>query len=98
MEEIGILCRRDGGCQGLGEVMVRVDEAWQDEVICEVDHGIGRGGKCTRRADLLNEAIANKQATIADLPLVIIHGHDIGVLNKKRRHGDTFSRVFGVGQ
>ena len=78
--------------------MVRVDEAWQDEVIGEVEHGIGRGGKCIRRADLLNEAIANKQTTIANLPLVIIHGHDIGVLNKKRCHGDTCSWVFGVGQ
>ena len=96
-EEIGVLGGRDGARQGLVEVMVRVDEAWQDDVIGEVEHDIGRGGQCTRRADLLNEAITNKQTTIADLPLVIIHGHNIGVLNQQRRHGDTFSRVFGVG-
>jgi len=31
-EEIGVLGGRDGARQGLIEVMVRVDEAWQDEV------------------------------------------------------------------
>jgi hypothetical protein len=40
--------------------MVRVDEAWQDEVIGEVEHFLGSGGKFMRRADLLNEAIAHK--------------------------------------
>ena len=77
--------------------MVRVDEAWQDEVIFEVEHFIGSGGKFTCRADLLNEAIANKQTASGNLPLAIIHGNDIGVLNKKSRHWDKFSQVSGVG-
>src|SRR5215471_18598658 len=87
-EEIGVLGGREGARQGLVEVMVRIDEVWQDEVIGEVEYRIGRGGQCTRRADLLNEAIANKQTTSGNLPLAIIHGNDIGVLNQKRSHVD----------
>jgi len=33
---------------------------WQGEVPREVEHFLGRGGQVRRRADLLDEAIANR--------------------------------------
>src|SRR5215813_8930249 len=76
--------------------MVRVDETWQDEVPREVEHFLGRGGQVRRRADLLDEAIANKQTTIGNLPLAVIHGHDVGMCDKQRRHVDHFYRMVEV--
>ena len=45
VEEIGILRGRDGACEGLVEVMMRVDEPRQDDVTLEVEHFIGGGGQ-----------------------------------------------------
>ena len=82
VEEIGILRGRDGARQGLVEVMVRVDQPRQDDVTLEVEHFVGGCGKLAHRPDFLDEAAANKKTTTGNLPLMVIHGDDVGVLDQ----------------
>jgi hypothetical protein len=37
-------------------------------------------------ADLLDEAVTNKKTTLGNLPLMVVHGDDMGVFDEKGCH------------
>jgi hypothetical protein len=67
-------------------MMVRVDQPRQNDVIFEVKHLIGCRWKFTRRPNLLDEAAANKKATIGNLPLMVIHSNNVGIFDEEGSH------------
>jgi len=86
-KEIGILRGRDGARQGLVEVMVRIDQPRQNDMTVQVEHFIGFVGQTGSLIYLFNEAIANKKTTIGNLPLMVVHGDNVGVFDEKGCHG-----------
>jgi len=87
VEEIGILRGRESACEGLIKVMVRIDETGQDDMNFEINHIISRLGKRARRADLINESVSNEKTPPGNFPLMVVHGHKVGILDKKSRLG-----------
>jgi len=82
VEEIGILCGRDGAREGLVEVMVRVDQPRHENVTAEIEDFISGTWEISSFTNLFDEAIANKKTTFRKLGLVVVHGEDVGVLDE----------------
>jgi hypothetical protein len=66
--------------------MVRVDQPWQNNVTLEVENFVGIVGQTDGFPYLLDKAVTNKKTTIGKLPLMVVHGHDVGVFDKKSCH------------
>lgn len=81
VEEVGILRGRDGAREGLVEVVMRVDEAREEEVTFEVEGFIGCGVQTFSLPDLLDETIADEKTTIGDFGVVVVHGEEVGVFD-----------------
>ena len=81
VEEVGILRGRDGACEGLVKVMVRIDQTRQDDMPFEIEHFIGSGWQAGRLPDLLNKTIADENSTVRNFGLVVIHGNNIYVFD-----------------
>ncbi len=82
VEEIGILRGRDGTRQRLVEVMVCVDQPRQDDVPLQIEHFVRVVGQTGSLPYPLDESAANKKTTIGNLPLMVIHSDNVGVLDE----------------
>jgi hypothetical protein len=91
-KEIVVLRARKVAGQGLVEVVVRVDEARQDDLAAEVEHRVGRRRQLRRRTDLPDDAVDRIEAGALQLAALAIHGdEDIGVLGEQGRHAVRIS-------
>lgn len=87
VEEIGILCGGDSARESLIKMMVRVDQARQDDMTRQVDDFIGGGWKCAHRSDFFDEAAADEHAAFGDFGLAVVHSNDMGVFDEEGGHG-----------
>ncbi|GMV32578.1 MAG: hypothetical protein AMXMBFR60_04070 [Chloroflexota bacterium] len=65
---------------------MRVDQARQDDVTFEVKDFVGGGWQTGSLPYFFDESAPDKDAAIRDLGLAVIHGDDMGVLDKKGCH------------
>lgn len=80
-EQVGIL--GDDAGQALIEMMVGVDEARQNDMVAQVEDGVGRLGQVGGRTDGLDHVIAHEQPAAGDLATVVVHGDEhFGILDK----------------
>ena len=68
-------------------MMMGVYEAGENDMPFEIEHFIGGIGQFAHRADLLDESAANKETTLGNLPLMVVHGYDGCVFYEKGSHG-----------
>ena len=62
--------RQERRGEGPIKVMVRIDEAGQNDVTFEVEHFIGGLRQFLLRADLFDEAVAHEKTTLGNFPRV----------------------------
>jgi hypothetical protein len=74
-KQVVVLRGRDGACQGLVQMVVRIDQARQHDLSGRVDHRVGRVGQLIARADRSDDAVFRIQAGTGDLPACSIHRH-----------------------
>ena len=87
-KEIRVLTRREIPCQHLVEVVMAVDQSWQDNLPGQVEHRIGGLRELVRGADLLDHAVAGEQPRIPQLAPLAIHRHeDVRIFRQQGRHG-----------
>ena len=67
-EEVVVLRAGKVARQRLVEMVVRVDEARQDDLAAEVDHRIGGCRQLLGRSDLLDDAVLGIEAGVASVP------------------------------
>lgn len=87
VEEVGVLRGRDGAGEGLVEVMMRVDEAGEEDVTLEVEDFVGFAGQIANLSYLFNETVSDKKSAVWDFSLAVVHGEDVGVFDEEGRHG-----------
>ena len=57
-------------------MVVGIDEAGQDDVVAQIDDGIGRGGQRLAGADGLDNVVAHKHPSAGNLAAFVIHRHE----------------------
>ena len=87
VEEVGILRGRDGAREGLVEVVMRVDEAREEDVTFEVEGFIGLAGQTGSLSYLFNETVADKKTAIGEFGVAVVHGEEVGVFDEEGGHG-----------
>jgi hypothetical protein len=71
-------------------MVMTVDQTRQNDVSLEVEDHIPSLGKVLRGSDLLDYAVASKEASVFQLPALSVHGDDdFGILRKERCHGEV---------
>lgn len=77
---------RDGAGEGLVEVMMRVDEAGEEDVAFEVEDFVGFGRQTGSLSYLFNKSITDKKTTVRDFGVVVVHGEEVGVFDEEGGH------------
>ena len=88
LEEVRVLSAGYGPGQGLGEVMVGIDQTGEEQVTGQVDHLVGGIGQQGRRTDLLDPPVAGEHGAVGYLGAALVHRHQQrGVAEQQRPHG-----------
>ena len=79
----------DGPGQRLVEVVVRVDEAGQNEVAPrQIEHLVGGGGQFGGEADLFDNVFPHEQRPAAEFTPVGVHRDErMNIFDEQGRHG-----------
>ena len=72
-------------------MMMRVDQAGQDDMTFEIEHFIGGLRKRVRWPDLFDEAVSNEKSALGNFARavsqrVVIHRDDVSVFDEKGCH------------
>ena len=87
VEEVGILRGRDGAREGLVEVVMRVDEAGEEDMSFEVEDFVCVAGQTGSLSYLFDESVFDKKTTIREFGVVVVHGEEVGVFDEEGGHG-----------
>jgi hypothetical protein len=63
-EEVRVLAGGQIPRQHLIEVVVTIDQTWEQDVTAEVEHPIGGAGQLGRGANLLDDTVVREQARV----------------------------------
>jgi hypothetical protein len=67
--------------ESLIEVMVSINEPWQNDLPGKIDHRLGPGGKFFVRADVSNETLLDVKPGVFQFPPLAVHcDQDLGIL------------------
>jgi hypothetical protein len=67
--------------------MMRVDETGEEDVTFEVEHFVGFVRQIGNLPYMFNKSVANKETTIGDFGVVVVHGEEVGVFDEEGWHG-----------
>ena len=83
LKQRGVLRSRHGAGQGLVEVVVSINQPWQDNHPPGVEDAVGLGRQFGGRSHLLDDVVTHEQAAIGDAPPVVTHRRQqVGVFQK----------------
>jgi len=86
-EKIVVLRSDKVARESLIEVMMGIDEPWENDLPGKIEHRVGRGGKLFVPTDLLDETVFDVNSRVHQFPALAVHGdQDFGVLGKKCGH------------
>ena len=94
LEQVAVLRGRHDARERLVEMMVSVDQPRQHGVpAAQVQHLVRRGGQRRRRADLLDDVVADKDRRITDFrPRSVHRDQRMDVFDEQRRHAGVTNR------
>jgi hypothetical protein len=86
-EKVVVLRGDKIACEGLIEVMVRIDETRQYDLPGKVNHCVGCGRKFSVRANVFDETVLGVKPGVFHFPTLAVHcDQDFGVLGEERGH------------
>jgi len=83
VKKIGILSLRHGSGERLVEMMVGINQPWQDDMITHVHNQVGCLGQFICAANLVDKPILSVKSPARNFPALLIHGYQkCGVFNE----------------